>query len=481
MFERFVPPFATGLKSPVVFCVGMLLLAFAPLIRGGNRHVALVFLESLALLLLLVLSVPSGGREAAGSGKPAGEVWGVPKTILFLALAPLWVGIVQLTPLPPHLWGMLPGREVYVQMLSVVQVPVNAWRPLSLMPDATWISVLAGLPPAAAFLWAYVASQHQLVLILRAVALFSFAQAILGLLQFSLFKGLYFDAVATGRAIGSFANPNHFANYIAMTLPLTILAFRQAMLAGSIRVERGRGSLGAGRSMIPAFWGAVLFIQLAALLASLSRAGLGVGVFGAFAAVLLLPLRQLSHRARMWRVAGVSALCILVASTVGVDGLVARVAGSVLEDGRWLLIQGTWQGVLAFWPFGSGLGSYAGVFPQFQPAGLSGFADYAHSDFLQLLMECGAIFVVLMGVALMLVVKRVMAVSRRLVADPADPVAVLQASCGLGLLVVLLHSSVDFNLRIPANAISAALLFGAFLRFLPTMIARQQSKKRSLA
>ena len=48
-----------------------------------------------------------------------------------------------------------------------------------------------------------------------------------------------------------------------------------------------------------------------------------------------------------------------------------------------------------------------------------------------------------------------------------DSVGLLQASCGLGLLAVLLHSWVEFNLRIPANAMLATFLLGAFLRPLP--------------
>jgi hypothetical protein len=38
------------------------------------------------------------------------------------------------------------------------------------------------------------------------------------------------------------------------------------------------------------------------------------------------------------------------------------------------------------------------------------------------------------------------------------------ALCGLGLLGLLLHSLVEFNMHIPANAILGALLAGAYLR-----------------
>ena len=42
------------------------------------------------------------------------------------------------------------------------------------------------------------------------------------------------------------------------------------------------------------------------------------------------------------------------------------------------------------------------------------------------------------------------------------------ALCGLGLLGFLLHSLAEFNMHIPANAIVAAVLAGAYLRPLRT-------------
>lgn len=186
------------------------------------------------------------------------------------------------------------------------------------------------------------------------------------------------------------------------------------------------------------------------------------------AAVLLLSAQALSRRGWWLRVAGVVGVCVLVAATVGVEGLFSRITGSGAEDGRWLMLAGTWQGVRAFWPAGSGLGSFGNVFPRFQPAGLSGYVEYAHSDVLQLLMECGLLFVVLAGMALWLLGARGKVIVRGLRADPSDMTAAVLASCGLGLLAVTLHSLVDFNLHIPANAILAAFLMGAFLRLQAT-------------
>ena len=205
----------------------------------------------------------------------------------------------------------------------------------------------------------------------------------------------------------------------------------------------------------------------AALLASLSRGGLAAGLIVGLAAALLFPSRDLTLRARRWRIAGVLVIAFVVAASVGIDGLLQRVVGpSGNSDGgtRWHLFLATWQGAVTYFPFGSGLGSYAGVFPRFQPSSVTGFAEYAHSDYIQLLMETGVLFVLLAALALRMAAKQFGYLSKRLRKHPGDPAALLQASCGLGLLAILLHSWLDFNLRIPANAMLAAFLFGAYLR-----------------
>ena len=455
---------STGLAGPVAFGAGLLLLAFAPIIRGGNRHVAMVLLEWLGLLVLLLLAVQwAGAPRAPGCGtvpRPLATP-AVAAGILFLGLAPLWTAMVQLTPLPASLWAALPGRDLYVQALAVAQAPAAAFRPLSLVPDATWVSVLAGIPLTAAFLLAHTCTPRQLTVLTRALVVFALAQAVLGLLQLSRFPGLYFDAVLVGRVIGSFANPNHFASYIAMTVPLAILALRQGHAPAP-----ARGGTHGGRGAGGALWGVVLFILLAAVLASNSRGGAVTCLVVTLLAVLL-PLRRRHAPARHWRLAGVAALLLLVMAAVGLDALMSRFENDptpYLAGDRWVQVTSTWRAALAFWPVGSGLGTFAAVFPTFQPAGLRGFINHAHNDYVQLLMECGLLAVVLAGVAVALVARQAARLMRRARAVGLDAPALLQASCGLGLLAVLLHSWVDFNLRIPANALSAAFLLGAFLR-----------------
>ena len=464
----------TGLSSPVSV-LGLLLLFVAPLIRGGNRHVALILIEGLALPLLVLLAIhvlfPGESQRPPEAEKKVSDR----ALVILLAMSPLWIGIIQLVPLPPGVWSVLPGRDVYIQALSAMQMSVDSWRPISLAPDATWISVLAGLPLAAAFLTAYFVSGPQLTLLLRAVILFAFFQAILGLMQVSLFRELYFGAVAFGRAIGTFANPNHLAAYIAMAMPLTILALMQAVRSMTSRKRRRSRKFGikslsghsTGGPLAAVLWAVILFIQLSGLIATQSRGGIATAFLAAFSAVLLLSDFRVSRRIKWKLVAAAIGFTALVMAAVGLDGLMSRITDSVGDGTRWEMIKGTWRAAMAFFPVGSGLGTFSGVFPRFQPEGFVGYASHAHSDYLQLLMETGVLFVGLFGVALWLVLQRTPVIAERLQLDHSDQDALTLASCGLGFLAVFLHSWVDFNLRIPANAMLAAFLLGAFLRPLP--------------
>src|SRR5690606_24036693 len=122
-------------------------------------------------------------------------------------------------PLPQALWRALPGRAEYAQLLADAGMAQPQWLPLSLVPDATLAALLAGIPLMASFLAGYGASLRQLRVLLGVVAGIAFCQVVFGLLQVAggPQSSLYFGATHRG-AFGTFANTNHFANYLAMAL-----------------------------------------------------------------------------------------------------------------------------------------------------------------------------------------------------------------------------------------------------------------------
>ena len=120
----------------LVLLVAALLLGGAT--RGGFMPNAIVRIISLAVLLLAVWRSP--------------PLW-TPQTrwpILLLA-AIVAVPLMQLIPLPPEVWGSLPGRAGFVADFRAAGMALPP-MPLSLAPYATWNAALSLLPPAAMFI-----------------------------------------------------------------------------------------------------------------------------------------------------------------------------------------------------------------------------------------------------------------------------------------------------------------------------------------
>lgn len=433
----------------VAWVAALLMVALATLFRGGNRSVALMALEALALLVVLGWGWRALGAQGLPPALGAGR-WRAAS--LALAAAPVWVAAVQLLP-----W---PGA--------------GALSPTSL---ATAHALLAGLPVVACFLVALSGNAAQVQTLLRLWLWVAVTQAALGLLQLGGFEALYFGMDGAEPVIGSYASKNTYANLLAMGVPLAVLGLWGAS---------GRQRRGSGERRSP-WWGVLaLLTLLAAALASASRTGIATALLVTLLALALLaPAREAAAGGRGgWlRRLGLPALALgLLAVALFMGGLdwVERFDAERLaadDTVRALTREATWQGALAYWPLGSGLGSYAWVFPRFQAPEVGRFLlDLAHNDYLQLFMETGALGLVAMALALALMGRRTLQLfsAGRGTWSSADRLAV---ACGLGLLATLLHAWVDYPFRIPANAMLAAFLLGVFLRQPVTSAADPQKVK----
>jgi O-antigen ligase len=133
-----------------------------------------------------------------------------------------------------------------------------------------------------------------------------------------------------------------------------------------------------------------------------------------------------------------------------------------LEDGRWAIFAGSLQAAGEFFPLGSGGGSFVEVFQRFQPADFfGGLVHRAHNDYLEWLVVGGLPAAILIAAALFLYAWQWMRVWQ---GQYASTFSFIQMGAGLGLFLLLLHTGVDFNLHIPANAIFFAFLAGIFFR-----------------
>ena len=235
----------------VAWVAALLMVALATLFRGGNRSVALMALEALALVILLGWAWRALGVQGLPPALGVGR-WRAAS--LALAAAPVWVAATQLLP-----W---PGGGA-----------------LSATPLATAHALLDSLPVVACFLVALSGSAAQVQTLLRLWLWVAVAQAALGLLQLGGFDALYFGMDGAEPVIGSYASKNTYANLLAMAVPLAVLG----LWGASARQRR------SSRERRSPWWGALaLLTLLAAAMASTSRTGIATALLVALLALALL-------------------------------------------------------------------------------------------------------------------------------------------------------------------------------------------------
>ena len=136
-----------------------------------------------------------------------------------------------------------------------------------------------------------------------------------------------------------------------------------------------------------------------------------------------------------------------------------------------------WKGCLrmiAAHPFlGTGPGSFATLFPAWQPPGIMARFFYAHNDYLQYIAELGlAVAAIILWIIVVLTRKIIHRLSH-----PSRQIWGISLGAGIGILAMILHSFVDFNLHIPANAV----VFAALLGLLLTTVEKEQTKGKNAA
>ncbi|HZP45735.1 MAG TPA: O-antigen ligase family protein [Candidatus Binataceae bacterium] len=266
------------------------------------------------------------------------------------------------------------------------------------------------------------------------------------------------------RASGPFVDPDHFADFIAMTLPTAVL---MALFPSPLVSRAHRANLRVGAAL-------VALLDALALLFSLSRAGWIAAAAGTLAALLLVGQRLDSpQRSRRWGLIGVGVAAVgVMAATLffaaGPQGramVAERVSLSLAGDDlsvrhRFEAVRDTLPMIADFPLFGVGLGAWPDLFRHYaRPPWSPFFARQTGNDYVQFAAESGMVGVILAGwlVAAMIMALRA---GRRL--DPRR-FPLFAGLCG-GLLAVALHEAFDFSLHTPANAILLTVTLALAMR-----------------
>jgi O-antigen ligase len=302
------------------------------------------------------------------------------------------------------------------------------------------------------------------------LVVYTFVVALFAIFQFFSSDGLiYWMVEGPGWTFGPYVNHNHYAGLMEMLIPLMVASLLPALRRGASEV----------------LLGFVVLIPIASLLLSGSRGGfisLVVEVLLAAVLVFLWGPRRARQATALVGGAAILAAALLffwMAPSQIAERLARMGDGTQppeVELGGRLVVAKDSLGILRDHPWlGTGLGSFETVYPRYQSLPTDFRWDHAHNDYAEALAETGlaggALILCALGLFFWLAFKEV--VSRRFsvvsrsfrtsdsrlrTSDPHSrayrllPTAYFRFAAALGCCGLLVHSFMDFNLHIPANA-----------------------------
>ena len=457
-----------GLAFSGVAILGAILI-FTPLIKGGNRPLPLLILELAATALLCLLFLRPNLQQRLS------------RPLLIALGALIALPLIQLLPLPEFAWHWLPGRDFYAAATNAVGATPSRYA-LSLIPNATESALLALLVPVAVFLATVSTSEAQLKQLVNLFIGLAVIQAVIGLAQFGTGSITVLavlaapDAESVGSAHGTYPNADHLAGFLEMALPVVL-----GLLIASIQVGGPTSTFQAKKAPIRqrlsrrlssgirfnrvAIYSAAGLAILLGLTFSHSRTGVALAMLSILLCSLVFG-RWVGGQRSSRLITVFAVIGIALAVEIGLTSVLSRFTGKgMADDLRWSIFAGTIQGIYEFFPIGSGFGSYPAVFRRFQPGDVPQFVNHAHNDYLEWLFEGGIAAAVLLFIFLALYLVRWLRIWPR--EQHCPPYCIMRIAAGIGLLMMLLHGLIDFNLHIPANAVFFAFLAGVFFHQAP--------------
>jgi O-antigen ligase len=256
------------------------------------------------------------------------------------------------------------------------------------------------------------------------------------------------------KATGTFVNRNHLAGYLEMTLALGI----GFLLASSTRYSGNWQQ--RMRQFIEMLLSpkVVMRLTLAIMVIGLvmTRSRMGNTAFFAslmIAGGLALLLMRNKSRSTTFLLASLLLIDIAIVGTFfGVEKVADRLQSSSIEkESRDEVSRDTFNMWLENPILGTGAGSYKYAYPSYKSEDVTAtqLYDYAHNDYLEFLAEFGIIVYLALVAAVLISLYwaiQAMRVRRNSLQQG------LGFAATMGIIAILMHSSVDFNLQIPANA-----------------------------
>jgi O-antigen ligase len=272
------------------------------------------------------------------------------------------------------------------------------------------------------------------------LTVFGFVFAVFAMLQSlsGTAKIYWFHEPSSSNAVifGSYANHNHYAGLMELLIPFPLVFSLSELWRGAKRT----------------LWAFAAVVMSASLFLSKSRGGMIAFVVQ----LLFVGWLSLRRRSKYRYVSLAAATVLLVAILLWLDssGLirerVTSLGNPMAAAGiRFTILQDSGRMFAARPLLGWGLDVFPIAYPQYRSFATDFFVNQAHNDYLQVLVETGAIGFLLVLFFLYRLYRNALPHTREWTHDLKSSV---RTAALVGCTGLLVHSFSDFNLHVPANA-----------------------------
>jgi O-antigen ligase len=458
-------------------CLAILLLwlAWLPLPFGSvvaAAHLPLIAVPfSLCAIMAIARLFALRDRKSMSQPTRAWLIWASGALSLTLVYA------LQLVPLPPSvLRALSPESETIWQaamrVASLGGVAASTAHPISVAPSATAFELfrLAALLAAFACAGMLIRTHTRRVIMVVVLCCTAIFESLYGLREAALQRyeiwgwvnRLIFD-----RVTGTFVNPNHFAHYLGLVLPMALFLAAFAWHISGPREMPAPRRLAhlLERHVLSAGFALLATIACAAaMLLAQSRGALLALASGLLFVAALLPGRRVA-RIGLAAACGV-ALFVTMIIYLGPERTVRRFVPNQVERETFVGRRVGIAAAVALWQrfsvFGSGAGTFERVVSMEQDQDLDKIYHHAHNDYAELAATAGTLGLMIAVVSL---IGGYAALVRMTVGAQSTELTwrrrAFQTAALASLTMAMVHALFDFNFYIPSNPATLVVILGA--------------------
>ncbi|GAA3912603.1 O-antigen ligase family protein [Litoribacillus peritrichatus] len=449
-------------KDTTLFYIFLALIIWLPLPLGSNRPWAWHLMEVMSYSLVAVWGYHYIQQKVELPVVFSKNNWLITGLLTFAAII-----LLQIIPFPASLIELLRPVNKSVE-------PGN-WITLSIDPVISWLHIKQTLAyTCLAFLTLALINTRKRLKVLALVFVISGAlQALYGSLMTlsGIEFGFFFKKEAFhGVATGTFWNRNHLANYLILCL-----AMGTGLLLSELYQTQSTTWRERSRRILASLLGnkARVRISLAIMVIALVLTHSRMGNTAFFFSLIASGIIWLAATKRFTRGSIALIISLIVIDTMivgawfGIDKVAERLEGTAFNKETRDEVNRDTLTLIQDQPlFGTGAGSFYTAFPQYRQADITLYYDHAHNDYLQFVAEHGLIGVIpLISIVIAALVLSVQTMRKRKTLQ----MQAMAFAPLMSIIAMLLHSTVDFSLQLPANAASFVIVLSLawVVRYMP--------------